>query len=70
MVLCLNVNEFIAEDLITALSTRSVAPRYCILETSAELRARQRSRLTAANIQVEWLEQLPTEAFHGVVLAN
>ena len=60
----------LAEDLITALSTRSVAPRYCILETSAELRARQRSRLTAANIQVEWLEQLPTEAFHGVVLAN
>jgi len=60
----------LAEGLISALSARSIASRYCILETSAELRARQRSRLADAKIQVEWLEKLPTELFQGVVLAN
>ena len=60
----------LAEDLISVLNARSVSPRYYILETSAELRARQQSRLSATSTQVEWLEQLPTESFHGVVLAN
>ncbi len=60
----------LAEDLISVLTERSVSSRYYILETSAELRGRQQSRLSAAKIQVEWLEQLPTEPFHGLVLAN
>jgi SAM-dependent MidA family methyltransferase len=39
---------------------------YCILETSAELRARQQARLGA---RARWLERLP-EKFRGVMLAN
>lgn len=41
--------------------------RYCIVEVSADLRARQRERL--AGFPVTWLDALP-EAFEGVVLAN
>jgi SAM-dependent MidA family methyltransferase len=40
--------------------------RYLILETSAELRERQRSRLGP---RAQWLERLP-EKFRGVMLAN
>jgi SAM-dependent MidA family methyltransferase len=40
--------------------------RYLILETSAELRARQEARLGA---RARWLERLP-EGFRGVMLAN
>jgi SAM-dependent MidA family methyltransferase len=39
---------------------------YCILETSAELAARQRARL---GDRAQWLERLP-ERFRGVMLAN
>lgn len=45
----------------------ALAPaRYLILETSAELAARQRERLGA---RAEWIETLP-ERFRGVVIAN
>jgi len=40
--------------------------RYLILETSAELAARQRARLGA---RAQWIERLP-ERFRGVMLAN
>ncbi len=41
--------------------------RYCILEVSADLRARQQERL--AGLPVQWLDTLP-DAFAGVMLAN
>jgi SAM-dependent MidA family methyltransferase len=48
--------------------------RYRILETSADLRARQRAlietRLPALAARVEWLERPPDEAWQGVLLAN
>lgn len=52
----------LAEALIAELAPE----RYLILETSAELAARQRARLGG---RVEWLERLP-ERFRGVMLAN
>jgi SAM-dependent MidA family methyltransferase len=52
----------LAEALIAELAPE----RYLILETSAELAARQRARLGS---RAEWLERLP-ERFRGVMLAN
>jgi SAM-dependent MidA family methyltransferase len=52
----------LAEALIAELSPES----YFILETSAELRARQEARLGA---RARWLDRLP-EKFRGVMLAN
>jgi len=52
----------LAEALIAELSPE----RYLILETSAELRARQEARLGA---RARWLERLP-ERFRGVMLAS
>ena len=43
-------------------------PPYRILETSGDLRDRQRERLAA--LGVEWLERLPEEPFEGIVFAN
>jgi SAM-dependent MidA family methyltransferase len=43
---------------------------YSILETSADLRARQREHLNGSGCTVRWLDQLPAEGFRGVVLAN
>ena len=42
--------------------------RYRILETSADLRDRQRRRLEP--LGVEWLDTLPEEPFEGIVFAN
>jgi SAM-dependent MidA family methyltransferase len=48
--------------------------RYCILETSADLRARQqtliRSRIPHLAGYVSWLDRLPPQGFRGLVLAN
>ncbi len=52
----------LAEALIAELSPE----QYLILETSAELRARQEARLGA---RARWVERLP-ERFRGVMLAN
>ncbi|HET9735227.1 MAG TPA: SAM-dependent methyltransferase [Burkholderiales bacterium] len=52
----------LAEALIAELSPE----HYLILETSAELRARQEARLGA---RARWIERLP-ERFRGVMLAN
>ena len=60
----------LAEDVSRALQAESAHVRYWILEPSAELRARQQARLTAAGIEARWLEQLPNEPFQGLVLAN
>lgn len=43
---------------------------YRILETSADLRERQQSRLAPFGDRVSWLDALPRERFEGVVLAN
>ncbi len=45
------------------------APRYQILERSADLRERQRAAL-AGWASVEWLDELPARGLRGVVLAN
>ena len=45
-------------------------PQYCILEPSADLRARQQARLAGWGGRVRWLDALPQADFQGVVLAN
>ena len=60
----------LAEDLGQALRNRSVDARYWILEPSAQLSALQQARLAAANIEARWLDGLPAEPIHGLVLAN
>jgi SAM-dependent MidA family methyltransferase len=64
----------LAADLIAALNRRGIRlERYSILETSADLRARQQQLLESlAPIKVariDWLERLP-ERYVGVVLGN
>jgi len=65
----------LAVELLGELARAGAAPgRYRILETSPDLRERQRQaidRLPAAlGAGVEWLERIPAEPFRGVVLAN
>ena len=58
-----------AESCLAELARRGGAPRrYRILETSPDLRDRQRDRL--AHLGVEWLDSLPEERFDGIVFAN
>src|SRR5262252_865720 len=64
-----------AAALLTELATQRVLPeRYAILEVSADLAQRQRERLArlprALRERVVWLEQLPAQPVHGVLLAN
>ena len=64
----------LAGSLLDALAARDAAPeRYCILEVSPELRARQQAAIAArAPLQatrVEWLDRLP-EAIDGAVVMN
>ncbi len=63
-----------AADILTELQHLDCLPeRYCILELSAELRARQRETLEARAPQllsrIEWLDGLP-QHFKGIVLGN
>jgi SAM-dependent MidA family methyltransferase len=63
-----------AADLLSALDDLGRLPqRYCILEPSGGLRARQQARIAQLSARlaqrVEWLERLP-EAMCGVVLGN
>jgi SAM-dependent MidA family methyltransferase len=65
----------LAIDLLTELAAMDSLPgRYLILERSAELRQRQREALQRELPQlagrVEWLDELPAQELHGVVLAN
>ena len=45
-------------------------PDYLILELSADLKQRQRDRLSTYEGHVRWLDALPDEAIEGVILAN
>lgn len=44
--------------------------RYLILETSADLRERQRRHLARFGERIEWLDGLPADPIEGAVLAN
>ena len=64
-----------AAALLTELAAQRVLPeRYAILEVSADLAQRQRERLAglpqALRERVVWLERLPEQPLHGVILAN
>jgi SAM-dependent MidA family methyltransferase len=65
----------LAVTLLTALEALGTLPeRYAILEVSADLAARQRSRLDTLaprlRERVVWLDRLPEAPLHGVILAN
>jgi len=65
----------LAEVLLTRLAELAALPdRYLILETSADLRERQRTRLQRLPAElrqrVQWLDALPQRALLGVILAN
>ncbi len=58
-----------AESCLAELARRDATPlRYRILETSPDLRDRQRRRL--APLGVEWPDSLPEDPFDGIVFAN
>jgi len=65
-----------AEAALLALAAADSLPaRYLILEPSADLRERQRDRLSASLpgdifSRVEWLDRPPEEDWHGVLFAN
>ena len=65
----------LAEVLLTRLAELAALPdRYLILEPSADLRERQRTRLqrlpAELHQRVQWLDALPQQALRGVILAN
>ena len=65
----------LAVDLLEALANLDALPRrYLILEPSPDLQARQRERLAARVPRLlercEWITDLPSPGFRGVVLAN
>jgi len=65
----------LAADLLGELERLDRLPeRYLMLELSAELKARQRATLEACVPhlagRVDWLEELPTGALRGLVIAN
>lgn len=64
-----------AADLLLALERLEVLPeKYFILEVSADLRERQamllQSRIPHLFSRIEWLSQIPSEKFSGIILAN
>lgn len=59
----------LAAGLLAALDELGVPARYRIVEVSADLRERQRTRLAAHGGRVEWLDALPA-SFVGCVVAN
>ena len=60
----------LAGELLPALDALGAAPdRYFILETSPDLRERQRERLAAFGARVQWIDA-PPAAFEGCALAN
>jgi len=58
----------LAAQLLEALAAREDL-RYCIVDLSGSLRARQRARLASFGPRVQWLDELP-ERLNGVVLGN
>ncbi len=65
--LCISVLQYLAQH--NALPTA-----YWILEPSPDLRMRQQANIQAAlpelSTHVVWLDQLPTQSFDGIILAN
>jgi SAM-dependent MidA family methyltransferase len=64
-----------AATVLESLADLDLLPdQYAILEVSADLAARQRTRIDALpeklRQRVVWLERLPSKPMHGVVLAN
>lgn len=59
----------LAESVLTALDRLGLPTQYRIIEVSADLRARQQSRLATWGDRVQWLDALP-DSFAGCVLAN
>ena len=59
----------LAEALIRALNLLDIRPQYQILEVSADLRARQKERLSGLRANVQWLDELPSN-FKGCIIAN
>jgi SAM-dependent MidA family methyltransferase len=64
-----------AETLLQFLAQQDTLPqRYAILEVSADLAERQRERLSRLPAEVRqrvvWLDRLPDQPLHGVVVAN
>lgn len=65
----------LARDLLLELEKlQSLPEHYYILETSADLRERQQTLLKSSCphlfSHIIWLDQLPTEAINGIILAN
>lgn len=61
----------LAESLLVALDDDGALDcEYQILELSADLKERQRSRLATFGNRVKWLARLPVDPFEGVILAN
>ena len=60
----------LAVDLTRALGELGIRTRYRILETSPELRDRQRARCAAAGVEARWLDDFPDEPFEGAIIAN
>lgn len=59
----------LAASLIPALREMGIEPVYTIVELSADLRQRQKTRLAGLGAMVTWLDHLPG-LFEGCVLAN
>jgi SAM-dependent MidA family methyltransferase len=65
----------LAAALLSRLAAADTLPsRYSILEVSADLRERQRARLSALPpelyARIQWYDALPAQALRGVILAN
>jgi SAM-dependent MidA family methyltransferase len=60
----------LAADVLVELERHGLAPRYRILETSADLVERQRQRLARFGERVQWLSNWPVPRFEGIVFAN
>ncbi|CAM3977344.1 class I SAM-dependent methyltransferase [Bordetella tumulicola] len=59
----------LAESVLTGLDDLGITAQYRIIEVSADLRARQQTRLAPYGERVQWLDALP-DRFAGCVLAN
>lgn len=61
----------LARQLLEQLVARGVDDvDYSILETSADLRARQAAHLEGSGVGARWLDTLPEPGFRGIVVAN
>lgn len=61
----------LAEDILVALEKLGTLPKaYWILDPSTGLREKQQERLKSKFLPVEWLDDLPTKPFRGIIIAN